>query len=243
MLTGRSLCVALLVVFSTSAAIAQQPAANGGTNQAATKPAPTASSPSPVGLTLVQRFLLMNDINDIDRSRNITPLHLTTDQLRRTIAVLEQLTADYERKVAMLTDKQFSPFMSELKDVKKRVYGGGTIPKDFDARMKHAMDTFVADRKQLNLQNIASASNDIANILTPAQIAAAADIAKNSPANEGMYSDTTTQAQWYHLYVGKVFLSYPRIVPLLQAMLKAQSGGSSAPAGKPKTTQASGSGK
>ncbi len=240
MLTGKILLVASLMVLGSGTALAQQPTTGGGATQVTSKPAP---APTSVGLTLVQRYLLMNDINDIDRSRNITPLHLTPDQLKRVIAILEQLTADYERKVAMLTDKLFSPFMSDLKTVKTRVYGGGTIPKDFDARLKHAMDTLVADRKQLNLGNIASASNAIANVLTPAQIATAANLAKNSPANEGLYSDSTTQAQWYHLYVGKVFLSYPRIVPLLQAMLKAQSSTAAAASNAPTSDQSASSGK
>ncbi len=222
MLNGKSRLVAILLLSACGAARAQNAAPGGAPSAPASQPKAAALAPTPVGLTLVQRYLLMNDINDIDRSRTITPLHLTPDQLKKAIGILDQLTADYERKVSMVTDRLFSPFMGELKDVKARVYGGGTIPKDFDARMKHAMDSFVSIRKQLNLDNIASASNALENILTPSQVAIAANLAKNSPANEGLYSATTSDAQWYHLYVGKVFLSYPRIVPLLQNMLKAQ---------------------
>ncbi len=165
---------------------------------------------------LVRITLIQNDLSDLDRLHSINPLQLTPAELKKLITVLEGIQQRYDSSISAISLDEMNPLYADLKADLKQGLKGKTLSSDLDDKIKKALAVISARRNVMNMQNIADVSKALEDILTKEQIRTAADLEKNVHASNE--NPNTTRAQWFHLWVGEVLLSYSRIIPLLQSM-------------------------
>jgi hypothetical protein len=202
------LCAALIC-----AALALPVRAPGQQPPASASPADAGAQPPADVMALLQA------VADIDILRLINPLKLAASQLDKLAATIEAAQKTYVDKLAGAAGPPLRKMADEIKATRKKVVAGEPIPADFDARMKAADAAYTKDRDQINLDNFKNLIAKTHAVLSDAQFQTAADLMKKQ--NPDKSSDTTTD-QWYNLYVLRVFVSYPRIVPLLKEMKTAR---------------------
>ena len=165
---------------------------------------------------------LVNELDDIDRLRILNPLKLSSEQLTKLIDFLTKAQADYERKISAIALDPLKEIADEIKKTKKETLAGGSITKEFDAKVKKIQADFTKKKEALWIENIAKSSVECKRILSEEQFAAAAkmekaEFLKSRPEVKG------TDEQMFNQYVVDTFMSYYRIVPLLKEMKQSKS--------------------
>ncbi|HZP82070.1 MAG TPA: hypothetical protein VFB21_10555 [Chthonomonadaceae bacterium] len=181
-------------------------------------------APAPAGLELLD---MLDDINKLNA---LNPLKLTPEQLDQIIAVTTAAEEDYNRKLTALKLDPVRKIAQEIRDTKRRALAGGEITKDFMDRVAAMGEKFLKQRDQLDADALVGLVSKLKTILTPQQVSTATQlIIDQARITPGMRT-SGTKDKWFNAYVLKVFISYPRIVPLLKEMRAALAADSGAQA-------------
>ncbi len=166
---------------------------------------------------------LFNDIDDIDKLRVLNPLNLTAEQIGKLIPVIRQAQQDYNKKLADAAVPPIKEIAAQIKATRRRLLAGGEVPKDFDERVKKIQAEFIARRDKEDAATLKSLADAIRAILTPEQVAAAVAEARNALGEQNKPGPKGSDDRLFNYYVLQVFITYPRILPLLQDMQDARS--------------------
>jgi hypothetical protein len=164
---------------------------------------------------------LLDDISDIDKLRVLNPLKLTTDQLDQIIVVVKKHQDDYNKKLADAAVPPIKQIAKEIKETRRKMLAGGTIPKDFDEKVKKQQDDFVKRRNQEDFNTLKGLAEAVKKILNKDQFAKAVTIAKKFLEDQGK-DVKGDDDKFFNYYVLGTLIVYPRIVPLLEDMRAAQ---------------------
>ena len=159
---------------------------------------------------------VVSDLEDIERLRVLNALKMQPDQVDKLIAALATAQAEYDRKVNDLGSSIFASTASEVRDVKKKMLGGAALPKDFEDKMKKLQIDFLKKRDDLNVENIKSVGVACRIVLTDTQVATATRMERELWEKEHPDAKGATDNQLFNLYCVDMFISNPRIVPLLK---------------------------
>ncbi len=162
-------------------------------------------------------FVALDDLGEL---RVLNPLKLTADELDKVAAIISDSQTEYNKKIAA----NAAPVLRKASDVilaaKKKALGGAVVPLD-DTLIK-AMSDYEARRKETENATLKALSEKLQTVLTEAQIAAAAKVAKDESAKLTGAASKGTDAQFFNLYVLRVVMGYPRLTPLLKEMRAAR---------------------
>ena len=161
---------------------------------------------------------LVVDLDDILTLRAVTPLKLQSEQMDKLVTALTAAHTDYDAKVNALGTSIYGTSATEIRDVKKAALAGGAIPKDFEDRMRKNQTDFLAQRDALNTANIKAVAAACKAVLTDQQVAVATKLERDQWDKDHPTAKDATDAQLYNLYCVDLFISNPRIVPLLKEM-------------------------
>jgi len=171
---------------------------------------------------------LFDDISDIDKLRVLNPLKLTPDQLDRLITAIRKAQDSYNKKLSDAAVPPIKQIAADIKETRRKMLtSGGTVPTDFDTKVKKIQDDFMQRRDEQDVATLKSLSDAIRAILTPEQVDTAASLARKLTAKDGKATLKGEDAKFFNYYVLGTFIVYPRIIPLLEDMKKAatESGG------------------
>lgn len=161
------------------------------------------------------------DISDIDKLRILNPLKLSGEQLDKIITVLKKAQTEYNSKLREAAVPPIRDLAKEIRATRQKMLEThGTVPKDFDEKVKKIQDGFIKRRDTEDQTTLKSVSDSIRAILNKDQIASAVSIARKFTEEEGKPTKKGTDDQFFNLYVLGTFIVYPRIVPLLEDMRK-----------------------
>ncbi len=167
---------------------------------------------------------LLDDIADIDKLRILNQLKLKPDEIDRIIAAVEKSQRDYNKALADATVPPIRGIATDIRATRQKMLAGASIPKDFDEKVKQLQDDYVKRRDNAQADTLSKLSGALRAIITQDQLATAASIARKALTENGTPTAKGTDDQFFNYFVLKVFVGYPRIVPLLQDMKKAQTG-------------------
>jgi len=166
---------------------------------------------------------LFDDIHDIDKLRVINPLKLTPEQVDRLIAAVQTAEAEYNRALADAAVPPIRQIAKEIEQTRQAMLAGASVPADFDAKVKTLQEEFVKRRDSADKETLKSLSAAIRKALTEEQVKTAISLVKKATADkDGKPTLRGTDESFFHYYVLHVFVKYPRIVPLLRDIKKAQ---------------------
>ncbi len=166
----------------------------------------------------------MDELDDIDFSRSINPLKLTTEQIDKLTTTVQDAKIAYDKKLDDLSSKSVTPLADDIHKRHKESVKGAAASKNFDDSVKSMMTDFYAKKEKLDGENLLAMVTACAKIITPAQQKIAAQLEKDTLVKLGRKLDpANTTDKYFNLYVLDVFISYRRIVPLLKD-IKASSG-------------------
>jgi len=164
---------------------------------------------------------LFTDISDIDKLRVLNPLKLTADQLDKIIPIVKKAQTDYNAKLAEAAVPPIRKIASEIKETREKMLATHSgVPKDFDEKVKKLQAEFVKRRKAEDNATLKSLSDSIKAILTKEQVSTASSLARKLTEEDGKPTQKGSDDQFFNLYVLGTIVVYPRIVPLLEDMLK-----------------------
>ncbi|MGC8669064.1 MAG: hypothetical protein ACP5VE_13195 [Chthonomonadales bacterium] len=165
---------------------------------------------------------LFNDIDDIDKLRVLNPLNLTPEQIDKLIPTIQQAQQDYNKKLADAAVPPIKEIAAQIKATRRRLLSGGEVPKDFDERVKKIQAEFIARRDKEDAATLKSLVEAIRGILTPQQVGAAVTEARKALGEQNKSGPKADEDRLFSYYVLQVFITYPRILPLLQDMRDAR---------------------
>ncbi len=160
---------------------------------------------------------LINDISDIDKLRALVPLKLNSDQLQKMIDAMTKAQINYNQHLFDATVPPIKKLAEEIKEVRRKVLAGGTIPKDFDTRVQKIEEDYFDRRAAEDTKGLKAVSDAMRAIFTKAQIAKAAAYGKASSDKLGKNMKGTDD-QFFNYYVQGVLIQYSGIVKLLKDM-------------------------
>ncbi|HZO91468.1 MAG TPA: hypothetical protein VFB38_24310 [Chthonomonadaceae bacterium] len=186
--------------------------------------------PQPGSAPPKETLELFNDLDDINKLSALNPLHLTPEQLDKMIIVVSAAQADYEKKLTALKLASIHSIASEVPEMKRRALAGGAVPKTFLDRVIALSQSFLTRKDRLDADALIGMATQLRGILTPQQVDTAVQLIKEQAPKDGM-STRGANDKWFNAYVLQVFISYPRIVPLLKEMRAAAAGNTAGNAG------------
>jgi len=166
---------------------------------------------------------LFDQISDIDKLRVLNPLKLTPDQIDQLISLIQTQMKDYDKKLADAAVPPIREIAADIKETRRKMLSGASVPKDFDQKVRQIQDDFVKRKQQANQELIDSMAAATRKILTEAQVALAAKTAREATAAALKKDVPGTDAQFFNLYVANTFIVYPRTVQLLKDVKAASS--------------------
>lgn len=167
---------------------------------------------------------LIDELEDINRLNVLVPLKITADQADKLATLVTEAKAAYDRNVIRLGAPPLIKIASEIHQTRHKALLGEPIPPEFIERIQKLDNTFQAKRDKLNSRNLESVRDGVMKILTPKQVAVAVQMEKNALAKLKALKSGDSDTQFFTLYTMDVFISNPRIVPLLRAMQEAMGG-------------------
>ncbi len=160
---------------------------------------------------------LINDISDIDKLRALVPLKLNSDQIQKMIDAMTKAQIDYNQHLIDATVPPIKKLAEEIKEVRRKVLAGGTIPKDFDARVQKIEMDYYDRRASEDTKALKILSDSMRTIFTREQIAKAAAFGKQAGDKLGKNMKGTDD-QFFNYFVQGVLIQYSGIVKLLKDM-------------------------
>lgn len=196
-----------------------------GTGVLLTAPHPKAQAPTastnPIPADIQD---LINSFEDVGELKFITPLKLAPDQLDKLAQGMTAAQATYNSKVA----KALSPYRGladTIRQAKRQALLGKTITGE-DQVIKTVNDV-LPKRQAVEEDTLKAISSMVQEILTKEQYATAVKITREEQSKLTKQNTSKgSDAQWFNLYVLRVIMSYPRIVPLLKEVKAASEAGS-----------------
>ncbi len=162
---------------------------------------------------------LLDELDDIDFVRSLTPLKLSPDQIDKLIAVITDAKTQYDKKIADLSSSTIGAMADEIHKRHKDAVAGGPVSGTFDKKVQQVMKDFYAKRDTLNADNIVTMSAACGKILTADQKMKAEQLEKDTLVKLGKKLDpSNTDSMYLNLYVVDIFIGYRRIVPLLKEL-------------------------
>ncbi len=168
----------------------------------------------------VQDLLLTMD--DVGELKFIAPLKLSVEQLDKLAQGMSETQAEYNRKMVPL----FAPVrkMSEsVREAKKQALVGKPVTNE--EQILKTMSAVYPKRQALDEETLKSVTALVKQVFTKEQITQASKMAKDEQTKLTKQTAKGSEEQWLNLYVLRVIMSYPRIVPLLKEMKAALEAG------------------
>jgi hypothetical protein len=168
----------------------------------------------------VQDLLLTMD--DVGELKFITPLKLNADQLDKLAQGMAEAQAGYNRKMASL----FVPvrkLSDTVREAKKQALVGKTSTDE--EQILKTISAVYPKRQAVEEETLKSITALVKQVFTKEQVAQASKMAKDEQTKLTKQTAKGSDEQWLNLYVLRVIMSYPRIVPLLKEMKAAQEAG------------------
>lgn len=211
-----SLLALSLVALAKPVVLAQNPTAPTVTAAPAAEPAK--------GENVIPRevLALFDDIDDIDKLRVIAPLNITPDQVDKIIALLDTTSRSQNVRLSALAVPPIKDLAAEIKAVRAKMLTGGAIPKDFDQKVVKLQAAFVKQKKAEEAKSLVTVTTGIFNLFTKTQISKAVQITRANTMLDGKPTMEGDDNAFFTYYVLNTFMSYPRMIPLLLDIKKAQ---------------------
>ncbi len=165
---------------------------------------------------------LFEDIVDIDKLRVLNPLKLSPDQITQIISVIKEWQNKYNKQLADAAVPPIKSIAAEIKETRKKMLAGASIPKDFDEKVKGIQDKFIERRNTAEFDTVKGMAESIKKILKPDQVKTAEKLAKDYVASINEKGKEPPKLNYFNVYVLSIFIQYPRILPLLEQMKAAQ---------------------
>ena len=162
-------------------------------------------------------FIALDDIGEL---RVLNPLKLTADELDKISAIISDSQADYNKKLATTAAPALRKVSDAILAAKKKAIGGAVLAPD--EVLTKAMSDYETRRQEVENTTLKALSDKLQAELTEAQIQAGAKVAKDEVTKLKGAAGKGTDAQFFNLYVLRVVMGYPRIVPLLKEMRTAK---------------------
>ncbi len=157
---------------------------------------------------------LINSFEDVGELKFITPLKLTPDQLDKLAQGMTTAQATYNAKVA----KILSPYRNladTIRQAKRQALLGK--PTTGEDEVIKTVNTVLPKRQALEEETLKSISSLVEGIFTKEQYSAAVKLTREEQSKlTKQNASKGSDAQWFNLYVLRVIMSYPRIVPILK---------------------------
>lgn len=165
-------------------------------------------------------------ISDIDCLSWLNPLKLTPEQMDRITEGMLTAQADYDKQVRTMGDGLYSKVAPEVRSTKQRMLGGADLTDGFKQTMDKLQQDFFARRDKIDVKMLERVSGVVMEALTPKQREVASKLGREAFQRISKKPDAKgTESQHFNFYILKVFITYPRIVPLMQEIKAfAQSG-------------------
>lgn len=164
---------------------------------------------------------IFDDINDIDKLRVLNPLKLTAEQVGKLVTLVQDEQKAYNKRLADAAVAPLKPLAKDVKEIRKKLLSGGTIPTDFDEKVKNIQSDFLAKRKKEDAATVAALSAGIKQIFTKEQVDVAVGLTRNLTKKDGQDTLKGDNDAFFNFYVIGTFITYPRIIPVLQDIQKA----------------------
>ena len=159
-------------------------------------------------------------LDDIGELGSLSPLKLTADELDKIIVLVADAETEHNKKLAAVVPPILRKASDAILAAKKKAVAGTAV--GFDETMTKVLTDVAARRKETENATLKSLSDKLQAVLTEAQFQAGAKVAKDEFIKMNGAAGKGTEAQFFNLYVLRVVMGYPRIVPLLKEMRTAK---------------------
>jgi hypothetical protein len=168
---------------------------------------------------------LFDDIADIRTLDVLRPLSLTKDQAERLADAIVAAQKDYNSKLVAAAVPPIRDIAKEIKETRAKVLSGSAVPSDFRDKVKDIEDAYLQKRSKQDNDTLSKLAGSTKAILNSSQAKAAGAQAKKDLESNKRDVSKWSEDQLYNYYVLRIFIQYPRIVPLLRDVAKAKGGG------------------
>ncbi len=163
---------------------------------------------------------LMFEVQDIKALSFLNPIKLSASQIDKLIPTISLAQKRYNTKLAGASAAPVQRIAQEIKETKAAMLAGAAIPEEFDAKVKRIQERWKQQRDKEDLTALKSLTIAVKSILTKKQFALAAQLARKLEPKTKSGSTADGEVKLFNLYVLKVIIQYPRIVPLLAEIKK-----------------------
>ena len=122
---------------------------------------------------------LLDELDDIDVVRYITPLKLTGEEIDKLSTAITDTNAQFDKKLADLRLATVGKMADEIHKRHKDTVAGGPSSKDFDDKVKAAMVEFYSQREKVYAESLLAIATTCGKILTADQKKMAAQLEKD----------------------------------------------------------------
>jgi len=161
---------------------------------------------------------LMLDVQDIRALGFLNPIKLTKNQIGKLIAIISTAQQRYNTILATASAIPVQQIAKEIRETKKAMIAGCQIPPEFEAKVKRIQERWVQRRDKEDLNTLKTLSASVKSILTKNQFAKAAILARKLEPKAKSGAKVDGDDKLFNLYVLKIIIQNPRIVPLLTEM-------------------------
>jgi hypothetical protein len=162
---------------------------------------------------------LLDELDDIDVGRYVTPLKLSAEQIDKVTAAIADSNSQYDKKIMDLRAAGLAKMTDEIHTRHKETLAGDPASKEFDDKVRTMLAEFNSQKEKVYYDAIAALATACGKILTADQKKVAALMEKDMFAKLGKkMNPANTDDQYLAQYVLDVFINYRRIVPLLKAI-------------------------
>lgn len=162
---------------------------------------------------------LLDELDDIDVGRYVTPLKLSAEQIDKVTAAISDTNSQYDKKIADLRATSLDKLANEIHKRHKEMVAGAPASKDFDDKVKTMFAEFNSQREKVYSDGLVALTTACGKILTADQKKISAQMEKDMFAKLGKKMNASnTDDQYVNQYVVDVFINNHRILPLLKAI-------------------------
>lgn len=161
---------------------------------------------------------LIDAIDDLDLLHVLQPLKLTGEQADKLAAAITAAQAEYDKKSLPLTSVPLLKMADEIRQTRAKALTGTPVPVAFDDRIKGLQTDVSNKRKELDAANVTALGATCKTILSAEQFATCVKLETEAYKRNKRYNEKATDLQYFNAYVLDVFISNPRIVPVLKDM-------------------------
>jgi hypothetical protein len=165
---------------------------------------------------------LLDELDDIDVGRYVTPLKLTGEQIDKLAAAITEANSGYDKKVAELRAASVGKLAEEIHKRHKETIAGAPASKEFDTKVQAMMTAFNSQKEKVYADGLVVITTNCGKILTSDQKKIAAQMEKDMFFKLGKkMNPSNTDDQYFNQYVVDIFIGYHRILALLKEIKSA----------------------